>query len=440
MANVENILTSVQQRQLTALKSTARSLDKVQLELATGKDVNSAIDNPQNFFASRFLENRANDLRRLLDGINQSLRTIEEAQNGLDATFNILDTAEAFLINYQEELIAGGEKYEKQLVEPLEINSNADLTQYAGSQDDGFPATFFPGGFTLDNNSWRRFQVDIDITEETVLEFEFQSSKIPEINAIGFDNDNSFSNNSNFFFLYGEQLGGISYAVPTPTYEYDGSGDFVKVSIPVGELFTGTFSHLVFINDDDMTDGDPDDGDGSYRNIQLGFPDFTAEAKQFFDDNENEYSKILDQIDRLSVDASYRGINLLKDENLETFFNADRTSSLITGGIDATSEGLGLVREDFTSVEAIETKITQIREAREDLREYSRSLTSDFSTLETRNNFTRTTINNLASGSDDLILVDQNEAGAELLALQTRQSIQIRVLSFIEPSVLRLLA
>ena len=70
------VLTSALRTNLQSLQNTQRLIDETQLKLATGLSVNSALDNPQNFFAAQNLDNRANDLNRLLDGIGQSVRTI----------------------------------------------------------------------------------------------------------------------------------------------------------------------------------------------------------------------------------------------------------------------------------------------------------------------------------------------------------------------------
>ena len=66
---VGNILDGAQQRQLIALKATARAVDEVTEKLATGEDVNRAIDDPQNFFASQALDFRASRIGRILDDI-----------------------------------------------------------------------------------------------------------------------------------------------------------------------------------------------------------------------------------------------------------------------------------------------------------------------------------------------------------------------------------
>ena len=414
------------------MQGISRTLDTVQLRLATGKRVNSALDNPANFFNAQSLTNRAHDLERLLDGINQSIRTTEEALHGVDAIQKVLDTAESFLKEYRHDFITG----EVDLTDILDtsfflpMNNVADFTNYAGGQDSGVPVTLIENGFgvRLDDNSWRRFAVGANITASTILEFDFRSENIPEIAAIGFDNDTNFGNGNTQFFLYGQQTTGVTYAAPTPTFEYDGSGEWVHVTIPVGTYFTGNFSHLTFFDDDD---GGGDDGDAQFRNIVIHNGEYTFGQTNttVADIYEQEYAGILEQIDYLTEDSHYRGINLLKDEDLITDFNEDRSNKLVTEGMDATSLGLGLEYEDFTSLEQIDRKLAQVREARESLRRFGSSLSVDFGIINGRRDFTEETINHLKAGSDDLILSDQNKDGAELLALQTRQIIQASTLA-----------
>ncbi|MCB9989728.1 MAG: hypothetical protein H6868_10435 [Rhodospirillales bacterium] len=94
VGSVNNILTPVLRGQLFALQKTARTMDDVQLRLATGKKVISALDNPQNFFASRALINRSNDLARLLDGIGQNIQALKVADDGLTAISRLLNQIE----------------------------------------------------------------------------------------------------------------------------------------------------------------------------------------------------------------------------------------------------------------------------------------------------------------------------------------------------------
>jgi flagellin len=56
---------------LLSLENTAQSLLTTQQRLATGKKVNSALDNPANFFTSNSLSNRASALNALIDQLVQ---------------------------------------------------------------------------------------------------------------------------------------------------------------------------------------------------------------------------------------------------------------------------------------------------------------------------------------------------------------------------------
>jgi len=89
------VLTSALRSNLLSLQTTQRNIDATQLRLATGLKVNSALYNPQNFFAGQSLENRASDLTRLLDGIGQSISTIQAADEGIKALTTLVEQADS---------------------------------------------------------------------------------------------------------------------------------------------------------------------------------------------------------------------------------------------------------------------------------------------------------------------------------------------------------
>ncbi len=156
---------------------------------------------------------------------------------------------------------------------------------------------------------------------------------------------------------------------------------------------------------------------------------------------EEEYNNILSQIDALVGDAGYRGTNLLNGDDLTTFFNEDRSSSLVTDGVVFTSGGLGITEGNFGRIESVDDAITQIREATDTIRSFGNSIANDLAIIQTREDFTKNTINNLEEGSDKLTVADQNEEGANLLALQTRQTLGVTSLALASQSqqaVLRL--
>lgn len=105
MAN-DVVLGAAMRSNLLSLQNTQRSIDSTQLRLATGKKVNSALDNPQSFFQAQSLNNRASDLTRLLDGIGQSIRTIEEADKGITALTGLVEQASSVAESAQAEIRA----------------------------------------------------------------------------------------------------------------------------------------------------------------------------------------------------------------------------------------------------------------------------------------------------------------------------------------------
>ena len=80
---------------LLSLQSTAELLGRTQERLSTGKKVNSALDNPINFFTSAGLSSRANDLSRLLDSVGNGVQTINAADKGITAIKKLIESAQA---------------------------------------------------------------------------------------------------------------------------------------------------------------------------------------------------------------------------------------------------------------------------------------------------------------------------------------------------------
>lgn len=434
--NVGHILDAAQRARLTALTVTSRQLDGVSLRLASGLKINSAIDNPNAFFLARALTHRAGDLERLLDGIGQSIRTVQVADQGIKASLRTLDLAEAYLEEVVRKYRAGEVGVGSGLAPnetAVTFNSSADFVTYIAGQD--VPAS---GPVTVTGNNevqflgshWRRLVLNYTVTADTVLVFDYRSTLEPEISSIGFDNDMNFGNDNDRFYLYGTQTSGISYSAPLGDYDYSGSGGWEHIEIPIGLYFTGAYTHMAFVHDDDALPY----GDASFRNIILreGASQSVGDGAAF----EKEYAKIVGQLDEIAQDAHYRGINLLKNDTLTTYFNEKRSSQLKTEGMDATRSGLGLSIEDFDSLEAVESKLLEVRAARRKLRTYATTLATDLNVIQIRSDFTRGLMNTHRAGADDLTLADMNEEGANLLALQTRQQVQTSILALRPPNIL----
>src|SRR5436189_5735723 len=89
------VLTASVRQNLLSLQSTASLLAKTQNNLATGNKVNTALDNPTNFFTAQGLNNRANDISNLLDGIGNGVQVLQAANTGLTSLQKLVDTAKS---------------------------------------------------------------------------------------------------------------------------------------------------------------------------------------------------------------------------------------------------------------------------------------------------------------------------------------------------------
>src|SRR5438105_5238370 len=89
------VLSASVRQNLLSLQSTASLLATTQNDLATGKKVNSALDNPTNFFTAQGLDARASDISNLLDGIGNGVQVLQAANTGITALQKYVDSAKS---------------------------------------------------------------------------------------------------------------------------------------------------------------------------------------------------------------------------------------------------------------------------------------------------------------------------------------------------------
>jgi flagellin len=145
-----------------------------------------------------------------------------------------------------------------------------------------------------------------------------------------------------------------------------------------------------------------------------------------------QYNTILDQIDALAADSGYKGTNLLNGDSIVVDFNEDGSSSLTITGFDAsTSTGLNVAAatNSWVSDTDIDTAVSDLDTALKTIRSQASTLASNMSIVTIRQDFTTNMISTLETGSDNLTLADMNEEGANMLMLQTRQSLGTTALS-----------
>jgi len=519
------VLSSALRSNLLSLQSTQKNIDTTQLRLATGLKVNSALDGPQNFFTANSLNSRASDLTRLLDGISQSIRTIETANSAVTSLTTLVDQAESIALEAQTEL-RSGEGFTRvrgsedvaalgtNLVDGTLINGG-DTFDITVAEEDGTIATetiSITAGQTVDNivadinaNVNLNGVVEARVTSGGQLEIQstsenasirIEANTISEagISRLGLDTVAG---------VEGAGFGGTSIAGDTIKSAQSaagtvGAGVFeasaqlaaagyvtagsssLTIEVDGESVNVGTFATTDTIQDVvDAVNNSGIDAEASFNidtgEIELEFgssvgtvalnfgnggtnafgfggtgqSDGVDASERFVFDGvtvnvdqlESDYNNVRDQIDQLVRDASYRGINLLNGDDLTSFFNEDRTSTLETQGTDFTSLGLGIAEADFTNANNVQQSIDQAKSALNDVRRFGSSIANDLAIIQTREQFTTETINTLKAGADDLTVADQNEEGANLLALQTRQQLGVTSLSLAaqsQQSVLRL--
>ena len=87
---------------LLQLQQTSDLITTTQTKLATGKRVNSALDNPNNYFTAQGLDNRASDLSNLLDSMSTAINTIQAANNGISAITKLVQSAQSLVSQAQQ--------------------------------------------------------------------------------------------------------------------------------------------------------------------------------------------------------------------------------------------------------------------------------------------------------------------------------------------------
>jgi len=157
-----------------------------------------------------------------------------------------------------------------------------------------------------------------------------------------------------------------------------------------------------------------------------------------------QFDALLPQIDQLAGDAGFNDVNLLGGNDLTITINEDRSSTFVVTSFNDTVAGdltINTAANNWVAGEDISAARTQLSAALTTLWAQSQSLSSNLSTVQIRQDFTKVMINTLNDGADSLRLADSSEEGANLLALQIRQQLSTTALSLAaqaDQNVLRL--
>jgi flagellin len=176
------VLSAAVRQNLLSLQSTASLLATTQNDLATGNKVNSALDNPTEFFTAQGLNNRASDINNLLDGIGNGVQVLQAANTGLTSLQSLVANAQSIanqvlqaptgytpksnvtsaaipganannLLGPGVNAIAAGTPVLNQLGTPAAITVNTKLVGAAGTDSLGTPAIVAGSVLKINNNT-----------------------------------------------------------------------------------------------------------------------------------------------------------------------------------------------------------------------------------------------------------------------------------------------
>jgi flagellin len=468
---------------LLNLQSTAALKDLTQGRLSTGKKVNSALDNPSNFFTAASLSSRSSDLLNLLDGISNGIQTLKAADNGIKSITSSIESLQATVRQARQDKSFKNASYELDAstigtasVKNLSISggavgstavnialnvadvggSAATPTTLAGVAD---VAATYTGG-TLNING-----TDVTIADDSDADAVKAAIDAEGITGLTVTNN---AGTLEFSLADGADLTltastaaladnlGLSAAGGTDTAVSSTNGTAAVAPTTPGSV--KSVDQLVdAINGNTSLTGkvraSNDSGKLRIENlstVDLSIAGYNSTSSKFDGSSGTktvggnevrknlvaQFNDVRDQLNKLADDSSFNGINLLRGDKLKLNFNETSTSSITiqsknANGINTTTLSITAATDvEFGSDTSLDARLEQLADSLTTLRSESSAFGSKLSIVQNRQDFTKALTNTLQVGADNLTLADTNEEGANLLALNTRQQLQTTSLSF----------
>ncbi|MBO6893286.1 MAG: ABC transporter substrate-binding protein [Roseibium sp.] len=481
-------LSAAVRQNLLTLQSTADMMSGVQNKLATGLKVNSALDNPNSFFTASGLNSRASDLGNLLDDMGQSLQTIKAADKGIQTITDLVETAKA----KANQALQTGSQYERKkfaeqyndLLEQIEDVAkdssykgknllagtgndlttifNEDATSKLTIEAVDYTDTTLSNGLNLSDlaegqGGATSFQLEGGNNSFTLTDGSGQALNSSSLlsAATGISTTNTLTLNDGTSIT--AVISGSTLAVTAGTTVQDlidtidgiagvrasfdestGSLSIISNEDVALQNSVSTTAQLVSVNATIMAtttsllsdSGSFEVGDTltltDGNDFELGSLEIDDETT--VDDLENFIN------DFNGVSASFNSstgqITIQSDTDLSlTSDNADFNASSFTADTDGVNLS-ALSDSGFATDNDINRVVDRLNTALSNLRSQASEFGTNLSTVEIRQDYTKTMINTLQEGAGLLTLADTNEEGANLLALQTRQQLASTSLSF----------
>ena len=384
------VLSASVRQNLLSLQSTADLLATTQSRLSTGKRVNTALDNPTNFFTAQGLDNRASDINNLLDSIGNGVQVLQAANTGITSLQKLVDSAKSIA--------------NQVLQAPVGYTTKSSISSTAAV---GGNTANLVDGVTIKSGDVLSIAASTGVPAFTIT---FGASEsLDQLNK--------------------------ALAASNLTASLDSSNKLVINT--TNDAASSTIGAVTFTNT----------GGGTATFSAAGSAPVADTASQTIRANlVAQYNAVIKQIDNTAQDASFNGVNLLNGDSLKLVFDETGKSTLSITGVTFNSAGLGLAQltagTDFLDNNLANQALFTLSTASSSLRSEASALGSNLSVVQIRQDFNKNLINVLQTGSSNLTLADTNEEAANSQALSTRQSIAVSALSLAnqsQQSVLQLL-
>jgi flagellin-like hook-associated protein FlgL len=375
-------LTASMRANLLALQSTVNLMGTTQTRLATGLKVNTALDNPTNFFTAQSLNNRSNDLLGYKDGISESIQTIKAADTAISGINTLIQSAKA-VAAAAKDVVASA-------------TTNQTLT-FAGAATAGQNVTIGTQTYTAVTS----------ITSVTATSFYAGGTAAQTAASLA-----------------------ATIAMTAPT---TGGG---TIGYTVTDNGNGSLN-IKHSDNSALVAGDLTTTVTGATESAIANNSTALQAKIA------QYNSLITQMNSLQSDANYKGKNLLGSQaggtdDMTVRFGNNHTLTVQSFNGNATT-GVGNLGLDangatWASEATIQSSMDKMDNALSTLEIQSAALSSNLSIVQTRSDWIDNISNVLKTGASNLTAADSNQEGANMLMLQTRQSLSTSALSMASQS------
>ncbi|HEV2553165.1 MAG TPA: flagellin [Bosea sp. (in: a-proteobacteria)] len=432
---------------LASLQTITSQAAAVQNRLATGKKVNTAVDNPVNFFTAQSLNNRSDQLKGLLDGISNGIQTVQAASKGIDGITKLVGSLQSTVKQAQADaaqnrptVVGTGTTLATAGEAALTSKSLKDiaLDKRVGSAGDTTVATATAssaGDLGIDTTATPALNIQI-VTNPAAATSTTNISVALTANTTVRDVVNAI-NTSGVATAFVDEKGLLNVKGTGSEQLGVGIGVGADAAAATTASATGTSNTAFGLAATDRTTGVASSGVTSATRSNL--------IEQF--------NTLRTQIDSLAKDAGFNGVNLLQGDKVTIAFNekggANQTK-LDIQGTSLSAENIGIQQAgnaqvagtiNFQNDSDLEKATTALTSALTSLKSLSSTFGANLSVAQTRQDFTKDLADVLSTGAANLVNADANEEAANLLSLQTRQQLSQTALSLSSQSdqaVLRL--